>query len=449
MKKNTLLLIPIVFLLFMQIGFAQIKTADKLYNRFAYSKAIPYYLKIANSKDDGKRDAAISRLAECYRLINNYEQSVYWYQEAVKNPETDTINYFYLGTVLRNLSHYDEAKVAFLKFAELKPSDPRGKKFAGFCEDIEKWKDISTATIKNKDDLNSEKSDFSPVIDNGSVVFTSDRGVDMLDNNNYTWTGNAYLDLYSSKPETENSYLGKMSVPEKLSKYFNKPFHDGPACFTKDNKFVFITRTQKDLSKRKKMRTDLLAIYYANINEEKPDFKPFPYNSEDYSVCHPAISPDGVKLVFSSDMSGGEGGSDLYISRLENGEWTTPQNLGKEINTFGNEVFPGWFNDSTLFFSSDSRMGYGGLDIYKTNCSKDTWTVPVNLQSPINSSYDDFGIVFLSDTEGFFSSDRPGGKGFDDIYQFSGFQINQINGIDLGQNNYNYPAYPKSIMNTQ
>lgn len=424
MKKNILYLVLVIFVIHSQAGFAQMKTADKLYERFAYSRAIPYYLKIINSKDATKKESAVSKLADCYRHINSYEQAARWYQEAVANENAEAINYFYLGIVLRNLSQYDEAKKAFLTYSKLVSSDQRGQKFAAFCDEIQKWNDeFVSASIENKQEINSGKSDFSPVLYKGGLVFTSDRGIDLLDNNNYTWTGNAYLDLYFSKPGESEDYLGKMSIPEKLPNYINQPYHDGPACFTKDNNMIFVTRTHRGTAKSEKMRIDLLDIYYADLHEKKPDFIPFPCNSDSYSVGHPAISPDGLKLIFSSDMPGGEGGSDLYLSKLNNGEWTTPENLGAIVNTFGDEVFPSWDNDSTLYFSSDSRMGYGGLDIYKTVLINKKWSTPVNLRSPINSSYDDFGIVFISNASGFFSSNRPGGKGSDDIYQFSNFHL--------------------------
>ena len=433
MKKITLHLVLVIFLFSGYSVYAQMKTADKLYERYAYSKAIPYYLKVVHSKDEKNKEIAISRLADCYRHINDYTDACHWYQEAVANQNAEAINYFYLGTVLRSLSRYPEAQNAFMEYSKLVPSDERGQKFAGFCEEIQKWNDSTISTIIiNKEEINSGKSDFSPVIHDGKLVFTSDRGVDMLDNNNYNWTGNAYLDLYYSIPENNGDYLGKMGVPEKMPGNINQPYHDGPACFTKDGKMVFITRTVKGSAKLGKKETDLLAIYYANLNEKKLDFVSFPYDSDEYSVGHPAISPDGLKLIFSSDMPGGHGGSDLYLSIFNSGKWTKPENLGSIINTFGDEVFPVWGNDSELYFSSDSHMGYGGLDIYKTNFFNGEWTTPVNLRSPINSSYDDFGIIYLANNkDGFFSSNRPGGKGSDDIYQFTDFH--KIEDIELNK----------------
>ena len=153
--------------------------------------------------------------------------------------------------------------------------------------------------------------------------------------------------------------------------------------------------------------------------KKKVNYIAFPYNSDNFSVGHPAISADGTKLIFSSNMPGGSGQSDLYISERINGEWQKPINLGAEINTFGNEVFPFLANDSTLFFSSDGHEGYGGLDIFESNMVNGKWTTPWNLKLPLNSPYDDFSIVFNRNlTDGFFSSNRPGGLGSDDIYVF-------------------------------
>jgi hypothetical protein len=152
-------------------------------------------------------------------------------------------------------------------------------------------------------------------------------------------------------------------------------------------------------------------------------YNPLSFNSEDYSVGHPAISADGKKLIFSSDKPGGLGGSDLYVSELIDGKWSNPVSLGTEVNTFGNEVFPFLANDSTLFFSSDGHPGYGGLDVYQTELVQGKWTTPWNLKRPINSPYDDFSIAFSKSlTDGFVSSNRQGGKGSDDIYAFRNYK---------------------------
>ncbi|MCD6355530.1 MAG: PD40 domain-containing protein [Prolixibacteraceae bacterium] len=203
---------------------------------------------------------------------------------------------------------------------------------------------------------------------------------------------------------------------------FNQSYHDGPASFSSDRKTVYVTKTEtKDGKKEgRKMQTYLLKIFSAKIEKgKKLRYKPFFLNSNQYSVAHPTLSADNSKIVFSSDMPGGFGGSDLYQCTWEDGKWSDPVNLGDSINTTGDEVFPYLANDSVLFFSSNGHLGFGGLDIYKTDLMIDGWSGPENLKKPLNSSYDDFGIILKENMkEGLFSSNRPGGKGSDDIYAF-------------------------------
>jgi outer membrane protein OmpA-like peptidoglycan-associated protein len=258
------------------------------------------------------------------------------------------------------------------------------------------------------------------------LIFTSDRDIDMMEDKNYLWTNFGYLDLYSSKPVSPGDFWNGTTIPEKLPSSFNQPYHDGPASFTSDFKEIFTTRTLKNKTKKDSsdIYTNYLKIFFANLsNEKKVSYSAFPYNNDSYSVGHPAISGDGKKLIFSMSKPGGLGQSDLYISEWSNGNWSEPVNLGSNLNTFGNEVFPFLANDSTLYFSSDGHPGFGGLDLYESNFVNGKWTAAWNLKLPLNSTYDDFSIVFNKElTEGFFSSNRPEGKGSDDIYAFRNYR---------------------------
>ena len=244
-----------------------------------------------------------------------------------------------------------------------------------------------------------------------------------MDKRNYGWTNFSFLDLYFSEPEYAESFWGAMKKPVLMPGNFNQLYHDGPVSFSNDFKQVFTTRTTTSNARvdAQKIKTYLLKIYFANIDEKGNigQYEPFPYNSETFSLAHPTLSRNNQQLIFSSDMSGGYGGSDLYESNFVNGSWTKPVNLGDKINTAGNEVFPYWANDSVLFFSSTEHLGFGGLDIFKSVFVGGEWSEPENLKRPINSSYDDFGIVLNEKLDGgFFSSNRPEGKGSDDIYAF-------------------------------
>jgi len=427
MKNKVILLILAICLMANLHLSAQLKQANFFFQQFKYSKAIPLYKKAADDKDEKIRKEATVRLADCYRLMNNVNEARSWYAKAVTFKDVDSINYYYLGMALRTLANYDEGEKAFLSYAQKAPTDLRGKIYAKYCRDIKPWQGLNpSAEIRNAFTLNSPYSDFGPMYYKDGIIFTSDRDIDMMNDQNYLWTSFGYLDLYSSQPSFYNDFWVDMAAPVKMLDSFNQAYHDGPASFTSDYRQIFTTRTLKNTSKRDSadFRTNLLKIFYADLTaDKKMVYQPFPFNSDDYSVGHPSISSDGRKMIFSSNKPGGFGQSDLYISEFKGDKWSEPVNLGSEVNTFGNELFPFLANDSTIFFSSDGHLGFGGLDLYETNLVNGQWISPWNLKLPLNSPYDDFSLVFnKSMTDGFFSSNRPGGIGSDDIYAFRNYR---------------------------
>ena len=421
---------------------AQLKKGNKRYEYFNYSEAIPYYQKAAKSDDKEERFEATQKLANCYRFTNDVVNASKWYAKVLKYETADSINYFYLGQALRSQALYDKAAAAFKTFIKYAPDSLEAGKYLSYCTDIKEWLVLpDMADIKNVSTINSKYSDFGPAFYRDGVVFTSDRRFDAIDNNIYGWTNFSYLNLYYSEPEYTGNYWDAMSEPKSMAKNFNQTYHDGPASFAEDDGLVYVTKTvTKDAKHEKgKPQTYLLKIFYAELaDNSKLQYKPFFLNSKDYSVAHPTLSKDGQTIIFSSDMPGGFGGSDLYICQMEDGKWSDPVNLGEQVNTSENEVFPHLYNDSTLYFSSDGRLGFGGLDIYRTSKIDSTWTEPENLLRPMNSSYDDFGIILEENgRDGLFSSNRPGGAGSDDIYSFKDLRNNlMISGFvkELGLN---------------
>ncbi len=403
---------------------SQVKKANRHFRLYEYAEAIPYYLKSAESNNADEKSLSTQRLADCYRYTSNFAEARKWYEKAVQLKNTDPVNYFYLGQVSRNLGMYEKAADAFLTFKTLLPDSLNGEQYHRFSVDIQEWLDLpEQARVENIESINSKFSDFGPALYKNGLVFTSDRRKDMLDKNVYGWTNFGFLNLYFATPEYAENILGAMEEPQLMRSNFNQSYHDGPLCFSSDFSQVFITRTTAQNAKKEegRIKTYLLQIYSASIdkNGELSKYTAFPFNSNQYSVAHPSLSKSGEQIIFSSDMPGGFGGADLYISSLENGKWTEPVNLGSQINTAGNEVFPFWAEDSVLYFSSEGHLGYGGLDIFRSVLGEEGWLEPENLKKPINSSYDDFGIVLTKDQEGgFFSSNRPQGKGSDDIYAF-------------------------------
>ncbi len=237
--------------------------------------------------------------------------------------------------------------------------------------------------------------------------------------------------MFCAEPFSPDDYYSDFKAPTFAPGLFNKGYHDGPATLNKDFTEIFLNRTyeHKDNGKKdnKKIKTHLLKIFYAKRENGKwGKLKPFFLNSDEFSVGHPALSPDGKTLYFVSDMKGGLGGTDIYFCTRDGGKWSKPKNLGPVVNTFGNEMFPFVADNGDLYFASDGHPGFGGLDIFVSRMVNGKWTTPKNLGLPINSSYDDFGYVEYKNTgKGLFCSNRPGGKGADDIYCFKRIPVEQ------------------------
>jgi len=400
-----------------------INKASKRANGYEYAEAIPILEKIIekNKKD---KDEAVVMLADCYRMVNEDEKAAKYYALALNQDSPDPMVYFNYGQTLRTLERYNEAGEQFRKFASLLPDDKRGELLAGFCDEIGMWLDMPVVNEpQNVASLNSPYADFSPVFYRQGAIITTERPRDGSPDETYEWTGNPYLGLMFSwlngmVTPSELIY----SKPEVFDENLDQKFHDGTVAFTDDGNTMFFTRTLQERVPKdnERYRTHFLKTYSTTFEEEvwlTPE--PFFLNSDDYSIGHPAFSPDGSTLFFVSDMPGGYGGTDIWICTREGEGWSEAENLGPAINTIMDEMFPYMDEDGRLYFSSEGHMGFGGLDIYYTTKSDDIWENPVNMMRGINSSYDDFGISMdHSLGTGLLSSNRPGGHGGDDIYAF-------------------------------
>ncbi len=418
--NKRLLVLFIAFTFAGNVAQAQISQADKYYKSYSYSLAIPLYLKIAQKPGDPDRNDAIIKLADCYRLTNDQLNAKAWYAKAVTLPNSENINWLYYGESLQCAQEYDMAKEAFEKYDYLNPSDPRGKAYASFCADVKKMSENPPGfEIKNATSLNSPQSDFGPAFYSDGIVFVSDRRQNFLDNKKYEWTNSYYLNLYFSTPRFLGDFFQEMNEPKPFDNKFNYTYHDGPAAFARHDSLIYLTRTERGKEKKdnEKFRTDRLKIFYSKYDGSWSKTEPSSLNSDSYSVGHPALSPDGNTLYFVSDMPGGMGGTDIYTCKWDAmGQWGPPVNLGESINSFGNEMFPA-VHDDQLYFASDGIAGFGGLDIFKSTFKNGTWSKAENLGPPVNSSFDDFAFVLdTAGKKGFFSSNRPGGMGSDDIY---------------------------------
>lgn len=400
------------------------KKAKQAAMYYQYADIIPI-LEAVIEKDNKYKVPAMVLLAKSYLYMNNMEKAAEWYAQVIDNESVEPVNHYYYAQVLRTLGRYEEARDQFLRYDSLVPDDRRGKIYASYCDSIRIWQEQeSSASVANAGKLNSSYADFSPIMYRDGLIITSERPGGESGEEIYPWTGKPYLDLFyvETKKDTLDAKIDFGPV-SPFSRTLNQPYHDGPVTFSKSGDTVFLTRTiDERLKKNKKeeVRTHILKIFYS-ISKDGTWIEPLPFylNSQLYSVGHPALSENGDLLYFVSDMPGGFGETDIYVCHKEGENWGPAINLGPVINTFGREMFP-WVKDTLFYFSSTGHMGYGGLDLFTSQRINDTsWTKPENLMAPINSSFDDFGIVFSPDQmSGYFSSNRTGGKGGDDIYTF-------------------------------
>lgn len=391
------------------VSFGQLKRADKHFEQGEFSEAIIYYVKAL--KKNGSNQEATQNLAFSYRKLKDYINAEIYYARATKlNPE-ESSNFLYYGQALKNNNKLYEAKNQFEKFVEQNPSSFIGKLMVQSCGDIKDWEvEEKEFKVETVDNINTKDADFCPLVYEEGIVFVSERGIDLV-NTNHSGMGNKpYLSLYYAKKEKQ--YKKARHFSNQLSSLY----HDGPVSISDNGDMIYFTRADK--SEHGKNYINRLQIFSAKLDEKKwRNITPFKYNNKDYSVAHPWLSEDGTQFFFASDMPGGYGGMDIYVCNRENEEWSTPVNLGKGVNTSENEVFP-YFRKGILYFSSEGHSGYGGLDVYSVK-EANQWNDALNLKAPLNSSKDDFGIFYTDDENGYFSSDRDGGVGSDDIYSFS------------------------------
>jgi outer membrane protein OmpA-like peptidoglycan-associated protein len=402
----------------------KLKRAKESMDNLDYMTAIQTYQGILQHEDNSE---AKINLAECYRKINDTENAEYWYGQVVRLPEAQPIHKLYYGMALQVNGKCDLAKEWYDQFAKEVPEDVRGQYLVKACDysDELMTKNAGIYEIAHMP-FNSNLDDFSPSISKNQVIFASERDKGVAVKRQYMWTGNDFTELYAvdykAQGETPGSYT--YGRPEKYSKVLNTKLNDAAVAFSPDQKTIFFTRNNIVNGKVGKDDNGIvrLKILYASLKGEDSwkNLESLPFNSDEYSVAHPSISADGNKLYFASDMPGGFGGMDLYVSEQENGRWGPPVNLGPSLNTEAHEIFPFIDKNNRLYFSSDGHIGLGGLDIYyATEKGMGEWNIPVNIGYPLNTSHDDCSITFGEDgTWGYFTSDRDGGAGRDDIYGF-------------------------------
>lgn len=411
-----------------------LKEADALFNRFNYALALPAYKSVLGEQKPTLY--VTQRIAACYRLMNNAREAEIWYNRVLRFPDYDPLTLKYAADAMRQNGNYDQARQLYEQFGQRVPSQAAmAAQLVASCDNAKQWlANPEPYELQKLAGVNSANSDFSPVIYSNGLVFTSDREVSSTKKKQVTgWTGKPYYKVYFAPQKSDGRYGAPVAFDENI----NNNYHNGSSTFTPDGKTMYFTRINEVKSKQKTANTDPLSWVkfdeknaYVNRLEifvaqkqgatwSKP--KPFSYNKVSrYSVGHPALSPDGNRLYFVSDMPGGLGETDIYYcTRQADGSWGQPVNAGSKINTPDQELFPTVSPEGTLYFSSKGQPGMGGLDIFAAEGSGSDWKNVQNLKYPLNSPTDDFGITFdkTKDT-GLLSSNRDSKNGTDDIYTF-------------------------------
>ena len=412
----------VILFMFTLNGFAQekgVKKADKKFDDYSYVDAIATYEKVANK--GYKDENMFQKLGDSYYFIANLEKAEKWYTELFDMNPNQEVEYLYrYSQTLKAVKNYKKADMILEKFIAKSADDQRAILFANQRDYLQNIKENSGRYEISDAGVNSVYSDYGSALYNNNLVFASARDTGGVSKKVFKWNNESFTNLYSS----EISADGSMGAPGRFSATINSKFHESTPVFTKDGTTMYFSRNNYlDGKKRKDAnKVTLLKLYKATQKDGKwVDIQELPFNSNEYSVAHPTLSIDEKTLYFASDMPGTKGLSDLFsVSINADGSYGTPLNLGLPINTESRETFPFISADNKLYFASDGHPGLGGLDIFVTNvAAADNFKDIQNVGAPVNSSYDDFGfLVDSSSKSGFFTSNREGGKGSDDIYRF-------------------------------
>jgi outer membrane protein OmpA-like peptidoglycan-associated protein len=360
-------------------------------------------------------------MAESYRQSNRFAEAAPFYQKAIDAKTTEPNAHLYYGYALKSEGRYPEALTQLQQFVADAPKTTTKATLDKARREVETLKAInviaqnkSLITLKNMGGLNSQGAEFAPVLKGDELVFTASRKDNVYKNN-----GQPMLGLYKVKlPSTdETGATAQVGAPEKFSSnVYQGDVNEGTPAFSKDGKTMVFARGNNG---KRKGGLDV-DLYLSRLGEGNAWSQPLRLPISDSTAWDgsPAFSGDGKTLYFASNRAGGAGGIDLYRTSIDaSGRFSRPVNMGRDINTPGDEMFPYVGPDAKLYFSSDGHPGLGKLDVFVATRSGGVTRVE-NMGQPINSPADDFGLIYVNPTKGYLASNRPGGKGDDDIYFF-------------------------------
>lgn len=386
---------------------------DYYYGIAAYAKAVPSFeLAIKTLPDSTVRCQNLRKLAACYEHLNLSRKELQAYKQLVKDCKTELVDLKKFAASLTKTGDYEKAARVYQACYLADTTDTFSLKQQNFCLATIKELDQSKLTYcENLYALNSNSDDILCEVLRDSVVFLSSR------KNN--WKEKRSIQNNQADYNLFKSHMASSKSPIFLKK-FNNSINQGVICSNIDQTELYLT-TQN----RETMRLQLSLMIWQDTAWSSPSR--FNFDNDSASFSHPSISPDGKMLFFVSDMKGGFGGTDIYVCIKKLGKWSAPINLGKEVNTASNELFPSYYGEGILFFSSNGREGYGGYDIYKSRMNETGWSEAQPLPLPINSKMNDISFRFdKNKPQPYLSSDRSGGKGAFDIYSIKNFDLNDL-----------------------
>lgn len=413
MKKiYTILLLIVVSTSIATAQNSKTKKADQLYDRLAYTDAAEAYQKLLKKGEGSKY--VFERLANSYYFINDTKKAETYYKRVVKGKKVEPELLYNYAQSLKANGKIGDYNTWMKKFAEAKPTDSRAVDFMKNPNYVPQMIEaFALFEAKNLADINSEYSEFGGLFVGKDFYFSSARNTSRK---KYDWNEQPFLDVYKATmvgTTIKNATLVEGDV--------NTKYHEGNVTVTADGKRMYFDRNDYFNGKFEKSEDGVnqINIYYTEwIDGNWKGVFSVPFNSSEYSVGHPALSPDGNTLYFVSDMPGGKGDSDIYkVTINTKGEFGKPERLGDNINTEGKEVFPFIDSNGALYFSSNGHQGLGGLDGFYAEAAGNSFKDPINLGNGANSVADDFAFNYNPETKtGYMSSNRAGGKGSDDIY---------------------------------
>lgn len=396
-----------------------LKKADQVFELGQYYKAVEMYKQAYASVPKGQRAAVLYKTGYACQEINDYKGAETYYQKAIAAGFEDPMVYYRLAEVLKSQNKYPEAVVEYNNYKAKGGNAKKADLGVKSCELSQQWKDAPMRyKIENMALINSKESDYAPSFSDKkyqTINFTSRRPGNAggeVDAN----TGGNKSDIYETKVDKN----GKWSTPHLLPPTVCSKFNEGVACVSKKGDMIFFSRSPEVPGKQLKTN-----IYMAKKQGNTwGEAQVLPFCQDTIAYGHPYLRADGKVLYFASRMSGGYGGADIWYSTYDAkaNVWGKPVNCGPAVNTDGNELYPTLSDDGKrLYFSSDTHPGMGGLDLFVAQGENNKYTKPVeNLKYPLNSAFDDFSIVFEGKkNKGFFTSNREGGKGSDDIWSFN------------------------------